>query len=153
MCVCVCMATYYAHVCIDRDSWALNRSRLLDKSMRQWGGHHLPCYSAERTPIHVLRTHLSLCVWVLVNICLLSICQLVFMDPAADLSMVHFVAIRTEALSSNPLFVWSTMALFWPSTSPTLSINFTFFSIWYDYYYEKCLQTSVPKQRRYLGLF
>ncbi len=51
-------------MCVDSDSWALNRSRLLDKSMRQWGGHRLPCYSAERTPIHVPRTHLSVCVFV-----------------------------------------------------------------------------------------
>lgn len=79
MCMCahgdaqyVCMC-----VCVDRDSWALNRTRLLDKSMRQWGGHHLPCYSAERTPIHVLRTHLNVCVCERE-----SIYQPVFMDPA-----------------------------------------------------------------------
>lgn len=80
--VCVCVHAHghilCVYMCVDRDSWALNRSRLLDKSMKQWGGHHLPCYSAERTPIHALGVCVS------VNICLLSICQLVFADPAVD---------------------------------------------------------------------
>lgn len=38
--------------------------------MRQWGGHHLPCYSAERTPIHVMSLgHILICMCVCTRVC------------------------------------------------------------------------------------
>lgn len=62
-----------------------------------------PVTQQEGTPIHVLRTHLSVCfcVWVLGNICPLRICQRVFADPAVEPSIVHFAVIRTHSSSSD----------------------------------------------------
>ena len=91
----------------------------------------------QNGPLFMSTGHVSVCVCVcvcgggggmLLDICLLSACQLLFMDPAVDPGIVHFVAIRTHSSSSNFLFVGSTMVPFCPSASSTLPfIDFLIF--------------------------